>query len=352
MAKTKIGFIGTGMMGRAHLETFSALADAEIAAVCDVQKDVADGAAEMYGISRVYYSADELLAQSDIEGVIIAVPVYAHHEVAIKAANAGKAVFLEKPMAVNAAQAREIVTCCKENNVPLLVGYCSRYSPQYMAAREFVKSGALGDIYYANTAMQRQRGTPYGWFNDSAKAAGGCLMDVGVHMIDVSWYLMGCPKPVAAKALNYNKIENMFGKGGPTGPETYVAFEKGDKFDVETESVGVITFENGVSLMYRIAWAYNGVEIEEIVELQGNKGGINFNVLGKLLLFREECGVVTETNLPYDEKDCYYEQGKHFIAIIRGEATPMCTGAEGITVQKMIDALYESAKSGREVAIN
>jgi predicted dehydrogenase len=351
MGKTRIGFAGTGNIGRVHLEAFGSVADAEIAAVCDVQREVADEAAKGCGAPRTFYRLEDLMASPDIDAVVIAVPPYMHERACVMAAENGKHALCEKPMAMTAAQAESMAEACARHGVKLELGFCNRFIPEIETMREFIESGAIGSVFFANTSSLRQRGTPYGWYTDSRKSGGGSLLDCGVHMLDVAWYLMGRPKAVAAKALNYDRIKSKFGKGGPLSG--YIAYEKGDAHDVEDSSFGVVTFENGVGLTYQNSWVYNGREVELYVDIQADKGGMRLNgySLAELTIYRDELGYLTETKPPVEQRDCYLKQAEHFVKVVRGEVAQRSPGEDGVAVQRMLEGLYQSARLGKEVKL-
>jgi predicted dehydrogenase len=344
MKEIRIGVIGTGNIGRTHLESIAAAQGARVTAICDKQPHVADEAAEIFHIDKKFYSIDDLVECPDVDAVVLAVPNYVHEEGCLKAAKNGKHVFCEKPMTMTVRQAENMTETCHKYGVTLQMGFCNRFLGESEVLREYIESGLLGDMYYAHTDILRQRGAPVGWFTNKAKSGGGPLIDVGVHMIDLAWFLMGRPKPVAAKALMYDKIPNKY----PKGVELYCAYEKDDVFNVEDNSFGMITFENGAGLSYQAAWNYNGTSNDMGLNLQGTKGGAE---IMPLKIFKEELGYLTEVKPPLPEGDCYVRQIEHFARAIQGLEPLRTPGEDGVTVQRMLCGLYESARTGKEVKL-
>ncbi len=344
MDKVKLGIIGAGNIARVHLESISYAKNCEVVAIYDRQPEVAKEAAEKFGV-KAEESLEALLAREDIEGVILAVPNYQHNPCCLAAIAAGKHVLTEKPMALTVAQAEEMVEAAKKANVKLAVGLCSRFMAEPQIVRERVEKGEMGHIYAANCSVLRRRGAPIGWFTDKSRSGGGPLIDIGVHAIDVAWYMMGKPKPVLAKALNYAEIEHKHLKG----MENYVAFEKGDVYDVEDISFGMITFENGECMRYEAGNTNNGREKDFEIELMGSKGGVQVT---PLVFYGESCdGYFAEEKPQYVTTFEFTKQAENFAAAIRGEEELRTPGEDGLVVQKMLNALYRSAESGREVEV-
>jgi len=344
MEKVKLGIIGAGNIARVHLEAISYAKNCEVVAIYDRQSEVAKEAAEKFGV-KAEESLEALLGRKDIEGVILAVPNYQHNPCCLAAVAAGKHVLSEKPMALTVAQAEEMVAAARKAGVKLAVGLCSRFMAEPQLVFERVQAGEMGHVYAASCSVMRRRGAPIGWFTDRSRSGGGPLIDIGVHAIDVAWYMMGRPRPVLAKALNFAEIEHKHLKGA----EEYVAFEKGDVYDVEDVSFGMITFEGGECLRYEAANTNNGREKDFEIELMGSKSGVQVT---PLVFYGESAdGYFAEEKPTYLTTFEFTKQAENFAAAIRGEEELRTPGEDGLVVQKMLCALYRSAESGREVEI-
>lgn len=344
MKKTRIGIIGAGNIAREHLRAYAQAENAEVTAICDVQADVAADAARQFSTPHTFGSIDALVESPEVDAVVLAVPNYVHQEACEKAAKNGKHVFCEKPMTMTVEQGEHMVDTCQRHGVQLLMGFVNRFLPEFELLKEFALAGEFGDIYFANTSVMRQRGAPVGWFSNKAKSGGGALIDIGVHMIDVAWYIMGRPKPVRAKALQYAKIANRHLKGAPL----YSAFEKDDTVDVEDASHGLITFENGAGLMYQACWTQNGKEVDMSLALSGDAGGAQID---PVLIYKEECGYLSTIQPPVLFGDCFVKQAEHFARVAQGIEAPRSPGEDGVNVQRMLCGLYRSAETGREVEL-
>jgi len=202
MKKWKVGLIGAGNIARsAHMPVYQKHTDLiEVVAVADINFERAQEAAKLFGIPHAYASAEGLLAHEDVDYIDICVWNGSHAPVAIAAARAGKAILCEKPMSDSLAHALEMEKEVKKAGVPFMMAMVTRYGSEVQLLHQMQEAGELGEIYYAKTAYVRRRGTPLGWFTDKSKSGGGPVIDLGVHCIDRTWFLMGRPKPVRVSA--------------------------------------------------------------------------------------------------------------------------------------------------------
>ena len=345
MADIRYGIIGCGNIARAHMLAIKNGEDITCAGITDRIPEHAKMMNEEFGGGyRIFDSAEDMVDSPDIDAVILAVPNYQHQPMFELAAAHGKHILCEKPLTMTVEQGEHMVETARKYGIKTQMGLCTRFEPYVDAMMDHIAAGNLGDIYFARTDVLRMRGAPTGWFGNSAKSGGGPLIDIGVHYIDVCWYLMGKPKPVRVKALNYVGIANKY----PKGVDIYSSFEKDTVYDVEDSSHGFITFENGAGLMYQAAWSINSESVDERVELYGTKGGL---IKQPCTLIREEVSGMTKTSLSAKDDDCYKLQLEDFARVIRGEKESRTPVEDGLAVQKMLCGLYRSAKEGREVEI-
>jgi len=199
MKKVNLGIIGLGSMGKAHFDSSIKLANANLVAVSDVSKK-ALRAAKNAGVKKTYTDYEQLLADEEIDAVIVALPNHLHLQCASRAAEAKKHILLEKPIARSVAEAKEIVSVCRRNSVKLMIGYLVRFNPIFRGLKEEIESGCLGDIegaYAINIGSgpfsERAEDNapvpvPEWWFNKTL-TGGGVLIDLGCHMVNLlRWY--------------------------------------------------------------------------------------------------------------------------------------------------------------------
>jgi predicted dehydrogenase len=199
MKKVRLGLIGLGYIGKVHLRNCLNLKSAKLTAVCDISRKALRHARKM-GVKNTFTDYQQLLSDDSIEAVIIALPTYLHASCVKEAAKAGKDIFLEKPLARNVAEGKDIVSTARKNGVKLMVGYPFRFSLPFQALKEKIQGGELGEVqiayatnigsgpFFHRAESNVPRPVPSWWFKKEL-TGGGALMDVGCHMINlVRWY--------------------------------------------------------------------------------------------------------------------------------------------------------------------
>jgi predicted dehydrogenase len=255
-------------------------------------------------------------------------------------------VLCEKPMAMSAAEGREMLAAAKQANKRLMINFSYRFTEQSMALKAQVDSGILGDVYFGRTVWHRRRGLPGfgGWFGQKELSGGGPLIDLGVHRLDLALWLMGYPQPVWVLGSIYNPIGSA------------LAAKQSKAFDVEDLAVGLVKFANGATLEIEASWAANIKELELMeTRLYGTKAGLVQRNLEETYKFEAEL---------YLEKDGAHFDMKlhapfpptpssmyHFVDSILNDKPHTATGAEGLLVMEVLDALYKSAAEGKPVEI-
>ena len=357
MEKIKVAVVGTGNICRsAHMPVYMKRDDVEVIACADIDLAKAKKFAEDFGIPAAYPSVEELLANCKPDYVDVCTWPAAHAPVAIAAANAGCHVMCEKPICHNLDDALALKEAVERNGVKFMLAVPLRYMKSAVHARKLVDEGVLGDVYYGKTAYVRQRGIPGGWFSCTKYAGGGPIIDIGVHRIDLAWYMMGCPKPVSVMATAVYKIGDYRDepKVDPVTGEVSATNDwagaqvKDYKFDVEDSASGVFKFENGAQLLFETAWSFNG-PINNSTQIAGDKAGIT---LEPFKLYRGDGKNVIEENIEGDFGGNFFENEiVHFMDCIRNGKTPSSSIEQAVQLQKMLMGIYESSKTGREVRL-
>lgn len=343
--KVRIGIIGTGGISTgAHIPAILKHPDAEIVAVCDTREEAAKQVADKYGIKHVFTDYNEMIKMEDIDVIDVCTPNYLHADPTIKALNAGKHVFVEKPIALNAEEGAAMVEAAHKAGKQLMVGYCMRWRSDARALKRFIDAGDMGELYYARVHALRRRGIPgWGMFTQKDKQGGGPLIDIGCHLLDLTLWLMGHPKPIAASGLCYTKFGNRPGIVGLMGQWDYT------NFTVEDFAVALIRFEDGASMTLESSFAANieGNEMNSLI--LGTEGGCQ---LEPIKIFREEHQTLIDST-PVFLPESKWHQGElfDFIDAIRDNKPVPVPGEDGLVVAKIIDAIYKSAELGKEVPI-
>jgi len=350
MSKPKIAVIGAGSISEFHMKSFKNNPDAELAAVCDVNGERAALMAGKYGAERVFTSYRELLAEKDFDAVSITTWNSTHAEIAIAALEAGKHVLVEKPLCQTMEQALEIEETVRRTGKCLQVGFSRRFSENTTVLKRFVDAGDLGEIYYAKASFLRRKGNPGGWFADKKRSGGGPLIDLGVHVIDLCWYLMGKPKVRSVSGNTYQKL------GNRSNIKNLSFYQAADydvmKNDVEDMANALIRFENGASIYIDVSFTLHLAEDELSLKLFGDKGGAQLEPF--LQVVSEKHDTILNMQPQVDHVRFHFEsafqhQIDHFVHCIRTGAKTESPVEDGVELMKMLTAVYESARLGKEV---
>lgn len=347
LSTINVAVIGAGAIGVEHIASFQQHPLARVVALAETSVDRGREAVAKFGIPKLVSDYRELLARDDIDAVSIALPNYLHAPVALDALRAGKHVMIDKPMATNARDAAQLAREAKKRKRLLLVGQNNRFAPEVQMAKQFIERGVLGEVYHAKTAWSRRSGIPRigSWFTQKKFAGGGCTYDIGVHALDRCLFLMGEFEAVAVSGQTYASFGPR-GKGESTWGKSEIDPKK--PFDVDDLSVALIRLKSGRTVLLESSWAAHLAADFNGTQLFGTEGGL---ILPPLQLFRStENGHSTET-VKIEPPLVNPNRLVHFVDCILGKAKLFVTPAESVAVQKILDAIYLSAKSGREIRL-
>ena len=352
MDMIKIGVIGTGSISGMHLSAYWNNPQTTIYAVCDLNEERARVVATEYNVEKVYTDYRELLANSEIDAVSICTWNNSHAEISIAALEAGKHVLVEKPLCRTVEEALQVQQAVEKSGKILQVGFVRRYDSNAQLLQTLVEQGEFGEIYYAKATTFRRLGNPGGWFSDIERSGGGPLIDIGVHVIDLCWYLMGRPNPVSVSANTYRKLGNRSNIKN-------LSFYKAADYDAANNTVedlanALIRFENGASLMVDVSFTLHAKEDERSVRLYGDKGG--FEIDPEIVLVKEQSDTIVNIYPQTDHKgfefnSAFQNEINHFANNISNGSTPISPVQDGVTIMKILGAIYESAAKGEEVKL-
>lgn len=353
MAKIGIGVIGAGGIANLyHLPAYQALSDqCELVAICDVNLEQAKKIGANFGIENVYSDYREMLKSPEVHAVSVTTPNSLHYGPTIDALKAGKHVLCEKPLAMNAEEARQMCRVAKDEDRVLQVALQKRFIAPMQFVKQYIDSGAMGDIYFARAQALRRRGVPsWGVFIEKDKQGGGPLIDIGVHILDMTLFLMGYPKPVSAFGQTWDKL----GKN----PELFNSWGDYDrsKFSVEDFAVGLIKFENGAAISLESSFMGNMEEDVYQTQVYGTKSGALVKGMGNgtVQIFTEtnrQLFNMTPVNLPQVEAENIAEVRAFVNAIANGTPSPV-PGENGLVLNAIFDAIYKSSETGREERVD
>lgn len=355
MKKLKIAVIGCGGIAKnAHFPAYEKMEEIEIVAFCDVILERAEEAVKQFGGGVAYTDYREVLKRTDLDAIDICTPNIYHSEIAVAALERGFHVFCEKPDAVSVAECLRMKDVAEKSGKVLMVMRNNRYLSTSAYLKQFIQDGKMGEIYAGRCGWQRRRGIPGrgGWFTTKALSGGGPLIDLGVHMIDLSIWLMGNPKPVAVSGCTYRKFAD-------STISDSVNSQFGDQvedgvFDVEDLAMGMIRFDNGACLQIEFSWASNVEKEEFFVELRGTKAGSKWTSTTGLNLYTEEYGRTVDIH-PHGGGGQFgtpHEANlRHFADVLLHGAEPMFTPEQGLDMIRILEAMYRSADLGEEVKL-
>lgn len=354
MKKLRLGIVGTGGMGSHHIRSYHDIPEIELVAACDIVPGRAEKASHGNGWenTKPYESYKEMIENEELDAVDICTPNYLHSEVAVFALDHGLHVFSEKPDAVDVTEALKMKEASERNGKVLMVMRNNRYyqASQYM--KKFIAEGKCGDIYAGRCGWVRRRGIPGkgGWFTTKAQSGGGPLIDLGVHMIDLSIWLMGNPTPVAVSGCTYNR----FAENTASADSSHAGFGEAKEdgtFDVEDLAMGFIKFDNGACLQIEFSWASNIEAERKFVELRGSKAGFTIENENNLKIFGEQDGQLTDDHPESIPVNGHGLNLAHFVDVVLNGAKPDFEPIQGVNMIKILCAIYESARTGKEVIL-
>ncbi len=359
----KIGIIGAGGMLQYHAAGFQQ-AGATIYAICDQFVEGAKKAAAKYGVpeSRVFAeSADMLKALPELDAVSVITPNKFHAPLSLQCLRAGKHVFCEKPPALSAPQMAEMKEAAEKAGKTLMFNFNNRARPESYAMMDYIRSGAVGRINSAQAKWIRRAGIPGfgGWFTNKELSGGGPLIDL-VHMVDLALFLMGNPEPETVLAQNFNDFIGDKTFKGPWG----IPDREGGVNDVENACHAFLRCKTGQVLFFQCSWAEMIKREEVSVTFQGLKAGgeikrlfgvdgIDDTSIDTCELYVQENGRSVDRTVKVQPAP---DMGRarsaaNFVHAINGKEAPLNTPVQALGLMKIIDATYESARTGKAVTI-
>ena len=349
--KVRIGIIGVGTIGNVHLDALKNTPAARVAALCDIKADRLREVAGKHNVQATFADYRKMLKEADLDAIYVCVPNYLHSRLAIAGFEAGKHVFCEKPMAMSAAQGRAMLAAAKGAGKVFAMGMTWRHMGESRAVKKFIDAGQVGRIYHIRVNLIRRRGIPGlgGWFTTKAMAGGGGLIDCGVHFLDLAMWLTDSWKPERVSAATYSefgtRMENYVYTGMWAGPPDFNGV-----FDVDDYAVGFVRFPNNVTMDFQVSWALNA-EGGNSIEIMGDKGGVRCAGGKPPVFFSESNGHIVDVTPQYGDRNPFESEAANFMGAILGKEKPFATGEQAVIVMRLLDAIYKSAKLGREIPV-
>lgn len=353
----KVCIIGCGMIAvSAHIPAYRAhCGDYEIAAVCDVFEDAAKKVAKEQGIANWYTDAERMLKEQRPDVVSVCTPNMLHTQYVMLALSYGANVLCEKPLALTYKDAEKMFDFAKEQGKVLMACQSLRFLPERLAAKEMADKGEIGEVYYAELSRIRRRGIPtWGKFHIKEYSGGGALIDIGVHGIDSAIWLMGNPEPVSVSAgmqkVHTDELGSAKSAGALKDNVTANTFNP-DEMNVESFASGEVKFKNGAVLSFRVSWASN-LKDENNIVLSGKNCGVNIENK-KIYSGAENIKDLDVTQNGFGDEPFYghFCLAENLAEVLKGNAKPFVKPEETLNTTAIIEAAYKSAELSREVRI-
>jgi len=343
--KIKVGIIGAGGIAWYHIKGYQKLDNVELVALCDVDANRVTKLGDEFNIKGRFTDYQEMLRSIELDAVSICTPNRYHSEISTAALEAGVNVLCEKPMAMNAREAEQMVKAQKKSDRVLMIAHHFRFREDVKVLKRAIDSGDLGNIYHIHTAWLRRNGIPgFGsWFTTKSLAGGGVLIDIGVHAIDLCMHLLNFPdiRSVVSSVGKYfsERKEGMGGWGTPV---------PGGKCDVDDYAVALIKCAQGTTIYLELTWASHIKEDKLEFVVMGTEGGAT---LKPLEIFSTKYGYPTDLIVKVKDNEAYADEIAHFIDCITTGKEPIPKGEHGVRVMRLIDAIYQSASEGKEILL-
>lgn len=351
--KLKIGVIGVGNIAASHIEAYLKNPEVELYAFCDIHEDRLRYMGEKYGITRLYTDRKDMLALSELDAVSVCTWNGGHACCTIDALEAGKHVLCEKPMCISVEEAQAMKAAAEKNGRLLMIGFVRRFGPDMKILRELYKMDYFGDIYYSKVQYLRRNGNPGGWFGDRARSGGGPLIDLGVHVIDFVRYLKDKPRAVSVYGATFQKLYDRKDIRSKKAYRSSGATDH-DICDVEDLATALVRFEDGSVLNVEASFSLNIKNDEGKMIFCGTKAGASLNP--ELELYGELDGFMTDVSLRAETTmnlgNMFRQEIDHFVDCVRDGTECLSPAEDGVEMMRILNAIYESAKTGHEVILN
>jgi predicted dehydrogenase len=334
MERVKTAVVGAGWVAQViHLPLLKKMPEAHVVALCDRDKARLQLVGEKYGIVGQYTDLDEMLAKEAIDAVIVCTSTDAHRDVTLTVLRAGKDVLVEKPIARKYAEAEAMAVAAKENKRKLMVGMNHRFRPDTMILKSLIDGKELGKVHYTRTGWLRKRTFDTAWITQKEKSGGGVFIDQGIIMLDLALWMMSYDEVKLVKASNYYQRTK----------------------NVEDTSIVLLTLKHGATVSIEVSWSMCLEQDTSYCYVHGSDGSASLNPLKIYKQLHGNLVNLAPAKLeptPALFKRSYENELRHFFGAVRNIHPVISTGEEALQRMKVVDAVYRSAKRGKEVTLS
>lgn len=336
MASLRVGLIGIGGAAQiSHLPAWEKVECAKIVALCDIDERKLQWAGNRFKIKNCFTSYKDLLAVKEVDAVDICVPTNLHNQIAVDALKAGKHVLVERPIARNVAEAESMVKTAKRYKKQLMVGMNARFSDDFLFLKNIINANELGNIYSCRISwLYKKRNTrDLAAIANKEVSGGGVLMDLGIQALDIGLWLLGNQPVETVSAQTFN--DNL-------------------KFDVEDTAMVFLRLQDGKALSIKSSWSFFSDKDYIYANVLGTLGSASINPLrinkeiqGKLM----NVAPMSDSSLSNIYKKSFLNEIRHFANCLVYGGEMVSTGIVHLERMRIIEAIYQSAASGREVVL-
>jgi predicted dehydrogenase len=334
MEKARICIVGLGSIAQTiHLPILSKFPDVEIVAVCDIDRAKAQFVADKFKVRRYYNNFEKMLAiEQDLDGIDICTPTILHKDMAIAALTEKNNILIEKPLARTSIEAEEITAAAKKFHQTLMVGMNNRVRPDTMILKSFIEDKALGKLFYAKAGWFKKLNTESAWLTKKTQSGGGVVLDLGIVMLDLAFWMMGFPEVQEVSATNYSHHTK----------------------DVEDSSIAFLKMKNGSTLTIEASWSFESTSDFFYCDCFGTDGSGSLNPFRIVKRMHDNLINVAPASIETPQslyRKSYENELKHWIGSLRGLHSIISSGDEAVQRMKIIELIYKSAKRGKAVTI-
>jgi predicted dehydrogenase len=348
--KLKVGVIGVGGIARTHFPGWNDSAHADVVALADILEAPLKQAGAALDIDRLYHDPQALIACDDLDIIDVCTPNMYHTPLTCAALEAGKHVICEKPLAPTPDDVQKMIAARDASGKLLMTAQHFRFQGTAKALKAELERGTLGEVYHARSWMLRRSGAPTrpGFILKKHSGGGPCI-DIGVHILDLTLWMMGNPKPITITGVTQDKLAKQKGAfsgwGGPIPKE----------FDVEEFAAAFVRFANGATLVLEVSWLlhHNSGPSEDMqMWLYGDKGGAHWPenlVLNSDNKTQQHFNTVLQTagrGEPHALECMAFAE-----AVAKKQPSPV-PAEQSLDVVAILDGLYRSAASGKEIKLS
>jgi len=335
--KIRTAVVGVGKIAQiAHLPVLKKMDSVELVAVCDVDEKKMAHIIKKFEVPHWYNLVDEMLEHEKIDALHICTANYYHYPMALMALRKGIHVFVEKPLALDVVHAQKIAQTAKDTDCVVMVGMQHRFRDDVQILKEFLSNNELGELFFFKSGWLKKwsKELQLGWELQKQYSGGGVLMDFGIHLIDMLLYLTGMPKIRTARLLPYRLREEL---------------------EVEDSALAILQTESGLGVTIETSWNLHLDHDIQYTHIFGKKGSAYLN---PLRIQKEMHGNLVTVTPIQDEKSsdrylrAYETEICHFYNVIAGKEANMSPADDAVRVLRIIEALYASAREGREIVVN